>query len=143
VMVRFVFTVMLSLFASVSVAQDAGSLALIKRGGDAYLSGGADAAITAWLGGSALEGNTQATSQSNLLRQIEAYYGKPESLDIVKQTPTSPRSEMVYFTINYSKGIAYGRFQTYRTKSGAWISTAFKVNTEAVDIFAASLLSRD
>ena len=140
-MARLFLAALLSLFASASTAQDAGSLALVKRGGDAYVSSGADAALTVWLSGSALEGNPQATSQANLLRQIEAFYGKPESMDVVKQSSTSPRSEIIYFTINYAKGIAYGRFQTYRTKSGQWVATAFKFNTDAIEIFPSSLLT--
>ena len=136
----YLLTVLLYLFATDCRAQDAESAALIRKGAEAYVSKGAEAAINVWLSGSAVEGNTQATSQSNLLRQIESFYGKPESLDIIKQTPISPRSEMVYFTINYTKGIAYGRFQTYRTKADEWIATSFRVNTEATDIFPTRLL---
>ena len=139
-MARWLMLAVLALFASASQAQDAKSLAVLKRGADAYIAGGADPAIQAWLSGSALEGNPQATSQSNLLRQIEAFYGKPESMDVVRQAAISPRSEVIYFTINYAKGPAYGSFQTYRTKDGTWIATAFKFNTNANDIFPADLL---
>lgn len=142
-MARLLFVVLLTFYASVSAAQDPGSLAIVKRGGDVYLNGGADAAINSWFAGSSPEVNALAVSQSNMLRQIEAHYGKPESVDIVQQSPISPRSERIYFTINYAKGIVYAQFEAYRTKEGVWIATAFKFHTVADEVFPSSLLSRN
>ncbi|WP_310601483.1 hypothetical protein [Desulfobulbus sp.] len=112
-------------------AVEPGAKAFVERGLSAYLTDGPDAAIKAWLKGSGMEGNTQALTQANSLRQIEDFYGKPESYDIVKENTISPRSVMVVFTINHAKGIVFGRFQVYRTKSGEWVATEFKFNTEA------------
>jgi hypothetical protein len=115
--------------------------ALVERGMSAYLSGDASAAIKAWVKGSALESNTQALSQANFLRQIEDFYGKPQSIDILKEVVLSPRSQLIYCAVNYEKGIAYARFQAYRTESGAWISTEFRFHTEASQVLPTSLLS--
>jgi hypothetical protein len=115
--------------------------ALVESGMSAYLSGDASAAIKAWVKGSALESNTQALSQANFLRQIEDFYGKPQSIDILKEVVLSPRSHLIYFALNYEKGIAYGRLQAYRTGSGAWISTEFRFHTEASQVLPTSLYS--
>ena len=137
-----VFTV-LFFFSAGAVAQDAGSISLVKRGADAYVAEGPEAAIKAWLAGSGLEGNTQALTQANMLRQIEDYYGKPQGIDVIKRTTVSPRSEIIYFAVNYAKGIAYGRFQTYRTTDGEWISTEFRFHTNANEILPPAILYGD
>ena len=96
-------------FAS-AFAAEPGARALVERGLSAYITGGPDAAIKAWLKGSGMEGNTQSLTQANNLRQIEDFYGKPESYDIVKENSISPRSQMIVFSINHVKGIVFGRF---------------------------------
>ena len=121
-------------------AEQQGAKALVERGLSAYLTGGPDAAIKAWLKGSGMEGNTQALTQANSLRQIEDFYGKPESYDIVKENVISPRSQMIVFSINHVKGIVFGRFQVYRTKSGEWVATEFKFHTEAAAILPAEMV---
>ena len=108
--------------------------ALVERGLNAYLKDGATAAIQAWIKGSGLEGNTQSISQANTLRQFEDFYGKPESFDVIRENVIAPRSQMVIFAVNYTKGILFGRFQAYQTKSGEWVATEFKYATEAAMI---------
>jgi hypothetical protein len=121
----------LSIFSTNCLAQQPGGRHLVERGVNAYVKDGADAAVKAWLKGSALETNTQALTQANTLRQVEDFYGKPEGLDIIKEHSISPRSQMIVFAINYAKGILYGRFQAYQIKSGNWVVTEFKFHTEA------------
>ena len=107
----------------------------------------ADALVTAaslamktWLKGSGMEGNTQALTQANNFRQLEDYYGKPESYDILKENTISPRSKMIVFAINYAKGVAFVRFQAYRTKSGEWVSTDFKLHSEAAMLLPSKMV---
>lgn len=133
-MLSVVLVLCSSFLTSSVLAADPGAKALVEHGLSAYLSGGPDAAIKAWLKGSGMEGNTQALTQANSLRQIEDFYGKPESYDIVKENAISPRSQMVVFAINHAKGVVFGRFQAYRTKSGAWVTTEFKFHTEAAAV---------
>lgn len=113
---------------------------LVESGLSAYLKDGPDAAIKAWLQGSGMEGNTQALTQANNLRQIEDFYGKPESFDIVKENEISPRSRMVIFAINHAKGIVFGRFQAYQVKSGNWVSTELKFHSEAASVLPADIV---
>ncbi|KFN46719.1 hypothetical protein [Arenimonas metalli] len=126
-----------------AVAQEANSQALVERGADAYVADGPEAAIKVWIAGSGLEGNTQALTQANMLRQIEDYYGKPQGIDIIKRSRISPRSEIIYFAVNYAKGIAYGRFQAYRKTDGQWISTEFRFHTQANEILPPAVLYGD
>lgn len=126
---------LLSVLAQPSFAQQkAGARTLVERGLNAYLKDGAKAAIQAWLTGSSLEGNTQAMTQANSLRQFEDFYGKPESFNIVRENVITPRSQMIVFSVNYAKGILFGRFQAYETKSGEWVATEFKFHTEAAAV---------
>lgn len=108
---------------------------IIQQGLDAYIKEDAVACMKVWLKGSALESNTQATSQANSLRQIEDFYGKPESYQILGEHPISERSRMVYFVVHYGKGVAYGRMQLYRLSAGAWVSTEFRFHTDATQVF--------
>lgn len=140
---RSLILTVLFFFSTVAVAQEAGSLALVQRGADAYVADGPEAAIKTWIAGSGLEGNTQALTQANMLRQIEDYYGKPQGIDVIKRATISPRSEIIYFAVNYAKGIAYGRFQTYRTTDGEWISTEFRFHTQANEILPPAVIYGD
>lgn len=113
---------------------------LVEEGAAAYVKEGATAAINVWLKGSALEGNTQATSQANSLRQIEDFYGKAESYETLSESTISARTKLVFFVINYQKGPVYGRFQVYQLASGKWVSTEFKFQTEAAKILPDPML---
>lgn len=110
------------------------AVGVAERGLAAYAKEDAAAAVRGWLQGSALEGNPQALTQANSLRQVEDFYGKVESSQIVGEHGISERSRMVYFVINYVKGPAYGRMQVYRLASGQWVSTEFKFHTEAAQV---------
>lgn len=112
---------------------------LIERGLTTYMKADAAAAVKAFLKRSALEGNTQAASQANSLRQIEDVYGKAESFQILGEHPISERTTMVYFAVNYEKGPLFGRMQAYRRKSGEWVSTEFRFHTDAVQILPPKL----
>ncbi|MCZ8079902.1 MAG: hypothetical protein O9305_11760 [Rhodobacteraceae bacterium] len=115
------------------------AVGVVERGLDAYLKEGASAAVRGWLIGSALEGNPQALTQANSLRQVEDFYGKLESFAILGEHAISDRSRMVYFALNFAKGPAYGRMQVYRLGSGQWVSTEFKFHTEAAQVLPAHI----
>jgi hypothetical protein len=123
------------LSAGTCLAQQASPRAAVEVGATAYFKDGASAAVTAWLKGSALEGNTQATSQANSLRQIEDFYGKPESIDFAAENSISRRSKVLLAVINYENGPVFARFFAYQLKNGAWVLTQFQFQTEANSIF--------
>ena len=131
---------LLTAFFSSAIAAEPEARTIVEKGLSAYLTSGPDAAIKAWLKGSAMEGNTQALTQANSLRQIEDFFGKPESYDIMKESQVAPRSKMIVFAINQAKGIIFGRAQTYKTKSGEWVITEFKFHTEAAAVLPAEMV---
>lgn len=114
---------------------------LIENGLAAYVKSGANDAINTWLTGSALEGNTQATTQANSLRQIEDFYGKALDGNYLKEVTVSPRVRIAYFTINYERGVAFSRFNVYQKADGSWIVLSFAFHTEAAQVFPRSMLS--
>jgi hypothetical protein len=115
------------------------AVGVAERGLAAYVKEDAAAAVRGWLQSSALEGNPQAMTQANSLRQVEDFYGKAESFQIVGDHGITERSRMVYFVINFAKGPAYGRMQVFRLASGQWVSTEFKFHTEAAQVFPAHI----
>jgi hypothetical protein len=109
--------------------------ALVENGIKAYKQGSAADAIRVWIKGSALEGNQQALTQANSLRQIEDFYGKPVSMDVVKEYEAGPKVRVLYLTINYQKGAAFAKFQAYQVPNGQWVTTQFFFHTDAAQIF--------
>lgn len=129
-----------AILACNAYAQAPNARTLFESGATDYLKSGAASAISTWLKGSALEGNTQATSQANTLRQIEDFYGKPESFEFVSESSITNRSSIVLGVINYQKGPLYARFQIYKLPTGLWVATEFKFHTEAAQIFPERVL---
>ena len=132
--IRTLATLALVACASWSAVASPTATGVVQRGLDAYLKEDASAAVRGWLRGSALENNPQATTQANALRQIEDFYGKPESYQVLGEHAISERSRMVYFVINYAKGPAFARMQVYRLGSAEWVSTEFRFHTEAAQV---------
>ena len=87
---------------------------IIAAGFDAYRAGGAQAALTSWLKGSALEGEKQAQSQAGMLVQIEAFYGKFQRAFSLGSFTLSLNTTLVYVQLDYEKGPVFGKFLTYR-----------------------------
>jgi len=102
---------------------------IIKSGLVAYKSEGPEAAIKAWLKGSPLEGNRDALTQVNMLRQIQDYYGSYQSFDAISSHNLTPNTQIVYFAMNYEKGPVFGKFLIYHGADG-WVMVSFTFNTK-------------
>ncbi|TXI21043.1 MAG: hypothetical protein E6Q67_08315 [Roseateles sp.] len=111
-----------AMLAQTAFAQTATARQQFELGANAYIKDGANAAIASWLKGSALEGNVQATSQANGLKQIEDFYGKPESFEVLRETQVSERAVTLLAVINFQKGPLYTRFNLYRLQGGGWVT---------------------
>ena len=129
-----------SFFSAPSIGDESAGLTMVKNGVAVYVKDGASEAIKAWIAGSGLEGDTQALSQANVLKQVEDYYGKPEGMDLISEHAITDRSSIILIAINYNKGILYGEFYTYKTKDKGWILVQFKFNTKAVEILPGSVI---
>lgn len=137
---QLVFFLSLALVSTASHAEQPSAKALVESGLSAYLKEGPDVAIKTWIKGSAMEGSKQALTQANSLRQIEDFYGKPESYDFLKENQISSRSKMIVFAINHAKGVVFGRFMVYQTKSGEWVSAEFQFHTEAAALLPSEMV---
>lgn len=126
--------------AGVAQAQSATPRAIFEQGAAAYVKDGATAAIAAWLKGGALEFNTQATSQTGTMLQVEGFFGKPEGFEVLQERALSSRTAIVLGAIYYEKGPVYARFQAFKLASGGWVATDFKFNTDAVQVLPSSVL---
>ena len=86
-----------------------------------------------------MEGNAEALSQANILRQVEELYGKFEGFDTLNETVLTPRCHLVYFALYYGKGAVYCNFETYKTNSGQWILGEINFHTKSSKILPDSL----
>jgi hypothetical protein len=102
--------------------------AIITAGMNAYRDKGPDEAVKTWIKGSALDGSKEALSQSNILRQVQDFYGTYRSFDIVSSRVISSRSRVYYLSLNFDKGPIFAKFVVYRSEQG-WILTSFTFNT--------------
>lgn len=112
---------------------------VITKGLTAYMEAGADAAIQAWLVGSPMEGDKDALSQSNILRQIEGFYGKYTGFEVIKQVDVTSSSRLHYIQLSYEKGPVFTYFLTFK-KGDDWIVINFKFHTEPDSIFPAEVV---
>lgn len=111
---------------------------IVLSGMDAYKAEGAEAAITAWIKGSPIEGSKDAISQANILRQIQDFYGPYKSFDLIRSRNLTPNVRVIYLTLDYEKGPLFAKFTVYQAAQG-WILTNFIFNTKEEIILPASL----
>lgn len=101
----------------------------IKTASEAYLNDGVEAFIPALMKDSPLEGEKSVTSQSNNIRQIEAYYGKFLGIEPMREEQLSERVRLVYYVMNYENSPVFGYAILYKKPKGE-IVTSFSFNTE-------------
>ncbi len=102
---------------------------IILSGLEAYKTEGPEAAIKAWLKGSAIEGSKEALSQANNLRQIEDFYGAYKAFELIRSRSLTPTTRIIYLTLDYEKGPLFAKFLVYRAGQG-WILAYFTFNTK-------------
>lgn len=96
----------------------------------AYRDKGADEAVRTWVKDSVLDGNKDALSQANTLRQSADYYGVYRNFEILSTQELSQRVRLVYLVINYDKGPLFGKFVTYRSEDHGWLLLNFAFNRD-------------
>jgi hypothetical protein len=102
---------------------------IVLSGLEAYKAEGAEAAITAWIKGSPIDGSKDALSQANILRQIQDFYGPYKAFDLIRSRILTPNVRVIYLTLNYEKGPLFAKFVVYQNAQG-WILTNFLFNTK-------------
>ena len=112
---------------------------IVTAGVEAYKTGGAQAAISAWLKGSPLEGERQAQLQSALLLQIESVYGKFVSAVPIATFEPSPGVTLLFVGLRYEKGPVFAKFLTFKAGEKE-VLVSFKFNTTPEEILPGPLL---
>jgi hypothetical protein len=109
----------------------------VLAGLDAYKNKGPEEAILAWVKGSPMDGNKDALSQANILRQVQDYYGAYQGFEVSSTQDLSPRSRVIYLVLDYEKGPLFAKFLVYRAGQ-SWMLTSFTFNTKPELIFPAT-----
>jgi len=115
---------------------------IISAGCEAYKAGGPEAAITAWLKGSPLEGSKEALSQAAFLTQVSTYYGKYASPRLLAQFDISPLTQLVYVELDYEKGPAFAKFTLFKI-ADKWVVLNFRFHTEAEQVLPSNVIYRE
>ena len=98
---------------------------IVASGLKAYVGGGADEAVSAWIRGSVIDGSSQA----NLLHQIQGLYGAYRTFDLIGVRQFGSRTQIVYLTLDYDKGPVFAKFVAYKSDQG-WILASLDFSTK-------------
>src|ERR1700736_373187 len=113
---------------------------IVTVGVTAYEKGTADAAVDAWVRGSAIEHDPkQREALVNGLNNIQRLYGAWIGWELIRVVKFSPSCWRVYGVVRYEKGPAYVLFDCYKTSD--WILNDFEVNVSADKLLPAGLLA--
>jgi hypothetical protein len=102
---------------------------IIASGLQAYKDKGPDEAVRAWIKGSALDGNKDALTQANNMRQFQDFYGAYRSFEVISTRNISSKTQVIYMVLEYDKGPIFAKFIIYRPDKD-WIMVNFKFNTK-------------
>lgn len=127
VFISLVLIVAQQILAQQGFAADAGKP--LERASAAYLKEGVEAFLPTLLKDSPLEGEKSVLTQSNSIRQIEAFYGTYEGFDVMYEKVLTDRVRIVYYVMNYQKSPMFG-LATYYKRGGEEVVTNFNFHTE-------------
>ena len=102
---------------------------VILSGLQAYKDKGPEDAVRAWIKDSPLDGNKDALTQANNLRQVQDYYGTYRGYEVIGMRELSAKTRIVYLVLDYDKGPLFAKFVIYHADQG-WILTNFLFNTK-------------
>jgi hypothetical protein len=82
--------------------------------------GGVDAILNGWQRGGLMEGSNKAATQARYFREFSSTLGNYKSYEAIQSKAISQASQVIYLSINFERGVVYGRFLLYRTDKG-WV----------------------
>ena len=138
-----VFTVMVCsvgglIIFSPLIARGAGSNlplpAVIEAGFDLWSKGsGAETILGSWQRGGLMDGSNKAATQAGYLRNLSQGLGNYKSHELIQTKEVSRASQVIYLSINFERGVVFGRFLVYRTEKD-WVvqNMDFSARPEAV-----------
>lgn len=107
---------------------------VIVSGLDGYKTKGADEAIRLWIKDSPIEGNKDAMTQADTLRQAENLYGPYQWYEVIRTREISPRTIVIELVLDYERGPLFTRFVVYRANH-RWVMTYFDFGFREESIF--------
>jgi len=113
---------------------------VITAGLSVYKEKGVEAAVLEWLKGSPAEGQKNALAESNVLLQVEAFYGSYQSYELINIKEITASSRVVYVQLNYENGPVFAYFVIFK-KGGDWIITTFQFHTDPTAILPREYVS--
>jgi len=125
--------------SSIPVAAQETIPKIIKKALEKYEKEGADQLIPNLLKGSPLEGDKQALSQVNVVRQIETFYGKYLNYEPLKVVNLTKSTQLVYYVMNYENGPLFASATVYKNKEKE-IIVNFNYHTEFQQIIPPSFI---
>lgn len=117
--------------SSMTQAQSPG---IVQNGLDTYRTNGSKAALDVWLSGSSLA--TAAGVRDGLQAKLSDYEtnnGKMLRFEQIGGVSPSPSVRVSWYTICYSKGVAFVEFTAYQGKS-SWIITNIRLSSDYRDV---------
>ena len=138
---RFTFVVLIvaCLLSPISAMAENELPSIVLAGLNEYKSKGPEAAVKAWIKGSAFETSVEALSQANTFRQVETMYGAYIGYQVVKVKEISKTSKMIYLSLDYEKGPLFASFLSYKN-GDKWILASFTFNMKPEVILPNSFL---
>ena len=114
---------------------------VVLAGLNEYKANGPEAAIKAWIKGSAYETSVEALSQANLFRQVETMYGKFQGYQLIKNKEITKSSKVIYITMDFERGPVFASFLVFQGKEKRVIAS-FNFNTKPEAILPNCFLSQ-
>ncbi len=121
--------IVVCLLASLPAIAESELPSIVVSGLNEYKSKGPEAAVKAWIKGSAVETSVEALSQANTFRQMETMFGAYIGYELIKMKEISKTSKMVFLSLNYEKGPLFAKFLSYR-RGDKWLMSSFTFNTQ-------------
>ncbi len=94
---------------------------ILEAGFASWAKGGAvDAIFMGWQRGGLMEGSNKAAGEARFFRNLSSALGNYKSHEIIQSKGISSTSQVLYVSINFERGVVYGRFLVYRSDKG-WV----------------------
>jgi hypothetical protein len=121
-------------FVRPAVGQAVALPPVVKAGFEAYQAKGKEAAVDAWVSGSALaQDPTVRPSLVQAMGHVENLFGAFAGYDVLKVVAFGPHASRTYAVFVYQRGPAFAYFDAFQAPGGTTL-TAFQFHTKAHEI---------
>ena len=130
------------LFASFSsLAQPININPILSKAEQQYKNSGASAFMKSILVGSSYNNEAEVKQNIAALKHIESLLGRFHGLERIKDVTLNHHSGIVYFTLDYQTGAAFGHLIYYRTDSGKIVTSQMQFDMNAWKVLPLDVLA--